>query len=104
MRPSDDPGALQALCETLRNHSQHIITEVTMNPVFYIVIVIVILCIIANRRGWGYIPFLLFAGCLAVLLVVGGLTGLAIIPDGVVCLRCWKDRLSVYVPCFWTVS
>ena len=54
-----------------------------MNPVFYIVIVIVILCIIANRRGWGYIPFLLFAGCLAVLLVVGGLTGLAIIPDGV---------------------
>ena len=47
-----------------------------MNPVFFVVIGLVILTIIANRRGWGYVPFALFV-------VVGVLTGLEIIPDGV---------------------
>ena len=54
-----------------------------MNPVFYIVIAIIMLCIVASKRGWGYIPFALFGGCLALFGIVGGLTGLAIIPDGV---------------------
>lgn len=54
-----------------------------MNPVFFIVVAIVILCIIANRRGWGYTPFLLLGGCFALFLVVGLLTGLEVIPDGV---------------------
>ena len=57
--------------------------EVQMNPVFFVVIGLITLTIIANRRGWGYIPFALFGGCLALFGIVGGLTGLAIIPDGV---------------------
>ena len=54
-----------------------------MNPVFFVVIGLVILTIIANRRGWGYVPFALFGGRLALFVVVGVLTGLEIIPDGV---------------------
>jgi len=57
--------------------------EVQMNPVFFVVIGLITLTIIANRHGWGYIPFALFGGCLALFGIVGGLTGLAIIPDGV---------------------
>jgi len=54
-----------------------------MNPVFFIVIGLITLCVIASRRGWGYVPFALFGACLAVFVIVGVLTGLAIVPDGV---------------------
>ena len=57
--------------------------DALFNPLWLIVLVILALAIRAARRGWGWLPFVWFGGALAALVIVGVLTGLAILPDGV---------------------
>jgi hypothetical protein len=57
--------------------------DALFNPLWLIVLVILALAIRAARRGWGWQPFVWFGGALAALVIVGVLTGLAILPDGV---------------------
>jgi hypothetical protein len=54
-----------------------------VNPLVIILAVIIVLMIIASRRGWGWTPVWLLLGLIGVMLIVGILTGLAVIPDGV---------------------
>jgi hypothetical protein len=57
--------------------------DAIFNPLWLIVLVILVLAIRAARRGWGWQPFVWLGGAVAVLVLVGVLTGLAILPDGV---------------------
>ncbi|MFZ9857978.1 MAG: hypothetical protein ACO3F2_06555 [Roseiflexaceae bacterium] len=54
-----------------------------VNPIVFIMLIIVVLGIGASRRGWGWLPLWLVLGLVVIVLIVGILTGLAIIPDGV---------------------
>lgn len=54
-----------------------------VNPLVIIVAILGVLIIIANRRGWGWTPVWLLLGLVGIMIIVGILTGLAIIPDGV---------------------
>ncbi|MFN5059928.1 MAG: hypothetical protein ACK5GU_08430 [Chloroflexota bacterium] len=54
-----------------------------VNPLVIILAVIIVLMIIASRRGWGWTPVWLLLGLLGIMVIVGVLTGLAVIPDGV---------------------
>ncbi len=54
-----------------------------VNPLVIIIAIIVVLIIIASRRGWGWTPVWLVLGLVGIVLMVGVLTGLAIVPDGV---------------------
>lgn len=54
-----------------------------VNPLVIIIAIIGVLIIIANRRGWGWTPVWLLLGLVGIMIIVGILTGLAIIPDGV---------------------
>jgi hypothetical protein len=57
--------------------------DALFNPVWLIALVILALAISAARRGWGWLPFVWLGGAVAALVIVGVLTGLAILPDGV---------------------
>ena len=57
--------------------------DALFNPLWLIVLVILLLAIRATRRGWGWQPFVWLGGAVVALVLVGVLTGLAIIPDGV---------------------
>ena len=54
-----------------------------VNPLVIIIAVQVVLILIASRRGWGWTPLWVMLGLVGIVLVVGILTGLAVIPDGV---------------------
>lgn len=54
-----------------------------VNPLVIIVAVIIVLMIFASRRGWGWRPVWMLLGLIGIMVIVGVLTGLAIIPDGV---------------------
>ncbi len=54
-----------------------------VNPLVIILAVIIVMIIIASRRGWGWTPVWLLLGLIGIMLIVGILTGLAVIPDGV---------------------
>jgi uncharacterized membrane protein YoaK (UPF0700 family) len=54
-----------------------------VNPIVFIILIIVVLGVGASQRGWGWRPLWLVLGLVAIVLIVGILTGLAIIPDGV---------------------
>lgn len=57
--------------------------DFAVNPLVIILIIQLVLIVIASRRGWGWTPVLLMLGLIGIMLIVGILTGLAIIPDGV---------------------
>jgi hypothetical protein len=57
--------------------------DFAVNPLLIIIAVQIVLIIIASQRGWGWTPVWLMLGLIGVVLLVGILTGLAIIPDGV---------------------
>lgn len=57
--------------------------DFAVNPLLIIVAVLVVLIIIAARRGWGWTPLWVMLGLVGTVVVVGILTGLALIPDGV---------------------
>jgi hypothetical protein len=57
--------------------------DAIFNPLWLIVLVILVVAIRAARRGWGWLPFVWLGGAVAALVIVGVLTGLAILPDGV---------------------
>lgn len=57
--------------------------DFAVNPLVIIVAILGVLIIIASRRGWGWTPVLLLLGLVGIMVIVGILTGLAIIPDGV---------------------
>jgi hypothetical protein len=57
--------------------------DFAVNPLVIIIAIQVVLILIASRRGWGWTPLWVMLGLVGIVLVVGILTGLAIIPDGV---------------------
>jgi hypothetical protein len=57
--------------------------DFAVNPLVIIIAIQVVLIFIASRRGWGWTPVWLMLGLIGIVLIVGILTGLAIIPDGV---------------------
>lgn len=57
--------------------------DFAVNPLVIIIAIQIILIIIASRRGWGWTPVWVMLGLVGIVLIVGILTGLAIIPDGV---------------------
>lgn len=57
--------------------------DFAVNPLVIIIAIQVVLILIASRRGWGWTPVWVMLGLIGIVLVVGILTGLAIIPDGV---------------------
>jgi hypothetical protein len=57
--------------------------DFAVNPFAIILAVVIVLIVIASRRGWGWTPVWLLLGLIGIMVVVGILTGLAIIPDGV---------------------
>ena len=57
--------------------------DALFNPLWLIVLVILVLAIRAARRGWGWQPVVWIGSACAALVVVGALTWLAIVPDGV---------------------
>ncbi|MEY3991141.1 MAG: hypothetical protein RI985_2222 [Chloroflexota bacterium] len=57
--------------------------DFAVNPLVIIIAIQVVLILIASRRGWGWTPLWVLLGLVGIVLVVGILTGLAIIPDGV---------------------
>ena len=57
--------------------------DALFNPMWLIVLVILVLVIRAARRGWGWQPFVWLGGAVTALVIVGVLIGLAILPDGV---------------------
>ena len=57
--------------------------DFAVNPLVVIIAIQIILIIIASRRGWGWTPVWLMLGLIGIVIIVGILTGLAIIPDGV---------------------
>lgn len=54
-----------------------------LNPVFLILVLVIVLNIFAARNGWGWKPFAFLGGAVLSLALVGILTGLEIVPDGV---------------------
>lgn len=57
--------------------------DFAVNPLIIIIAIQLVLILIARRRGWGWTPVWLMLGLVGIVIVVGILTGLAIIPDGV---------------------
>ncbi|MBM4412961.1 MAG: hypothetical protein FJ040_05880 [Chloroflexi bacterium] len=57
--------------------------DFAVNPLVIIIVIQVVLILIASRRGWGWTPVWVMLGLIGIVLVVGILTGLALIPDGV---------------------
>ena len=57
--------------------------DFAVNPLVIIIAIQVVLILIASRRGWGWTPLWVMLGLVGIVLVVGILTGLAVIPDGV---------------------
>lgn len=57
--------------------------DFAVNPLIIIIAIQIVLIIIASRRGWGWTPAWVMLGFVSIVMVVGILTGLAIIPDGV---------------------
>ena len=57
--------------------------DALFNPVWLIVLVILLFAVRAARRCWGWQPFVWLGGAVTALVIVSVLTGLAILPDGV---------------------
>lgn len=57
--------------------------DFAVNPLVIIIAIQGVLIFIASRRGWGWTPLWVMLGLVGIVVVVGILTGLAIIPDGV---------------------
>ena len=57
--------------------------NLTFNPIWIILAVVIAVNTGAALRGWGWKPFAVLGGAFILLLIVGALTGLGILPDGV---------------------
>jgi hypothetical protein len=57
--------------------------DFAVNPLVIIIAIQGVLILIASQRGWGWTPLWVMLGLVGIVVVVGILTGLAVIPDGV---------------------
>jgi hypothetical protein len=57
--------------------------DLSFNPIWIALAVVLAANIAASLCGWGWKPFAVLGGAFVLLVIVGVLTGLGILPDGV---------------------